>query len=335
MTDHIPNNKLTPGLVPSPDADFAEVIFPFAMTFDAYEVWGDFETVRGAAEQTWAAREKTGALPTSLAKLRTSLFGAARYMRMTDFDEDVAGVPGSEAAWIELMREHVAAIAQAAERGSIWHLQLARSTAEAAARIAELDVAKEYDLRVAIGHALSAITGQPVASSATEHERCFGQLPLWAEDDPPGPFDVVVGEPAAPVVAAEAKLSDHNTLSHSLWDIVKLLGVLALSADQVYLIAGYPARIWQQAEFAALYAAGTVPYTQLPIGKEWPSLLKHSKGAPLRIPNAIEVTEVARVGLMRGGEPWQLRTVAIEPAMGGWLELRDGRLDGAQPYQPD
>lgn len=166
-------------MVPSPDADFAEVIFPFAMTFHADEVWGDFETVRGAAEQTWAVREKTGALPTSLAKLRTSVFGAARYMRMTEFDEDVAGVPGSEAACIELMREHVAAIARAAERGSIWHLQLARSTADAAARIVELDVAKEYDLRVAIGHALSAITGQPVASSATEHERSFGHLPLW------------------------------------------------------------------------------------------------------------------------------------------------------------
>jgi hypothetical protein len=116
---------------------------------------------------------------------------------------------------------------------------------------------------------------------------------------------------------------------------VKLLNVLALSADQVYLIAGYPTRIWRKAEFAALYAAGTVPYTQLPIEKEWPSLLKHSKGAPLRIPNAIEVTEVARVGLVRGGEPWQLRTVAIEPAMGAWLELRDGRLNGAQPYHQD
>ena len=51
------------------------MIFPFAMTFDAYEVWGDFETVRGAAEQTWAAREKTGALPSSLAKLELRFSG--------------------------------------------------------------------------------------------------------------------------------------------------------------------------------------------------------------------------------------------------------------------
>jgi hypothetical protein len=70
-------------------------------------------------------------------------------------------------------------------------------------------------------------------------------------------------------VAAEVKLSDHNTLSHSLWDIVKLLGVLALFGNHVYLIAGYPARIWQKDEFATLYAAGIVPYTQLPIAKEW------------------------------------------------------------------
>ena len=233
MTDHVPNSKLTPALIPSPDADFAEVVFPFAMTYDAYEVWGDFETVRRVAEQTWAARERTGALPTSLAKLRTSLFGAARYMRMTDFDEDVAGVPGSEAAWIELMRDHITATAAVVAGGSIRHLQLARATAEAAARLSELAAGKEHALRVAIGHALSAIADESVASSATAHELEFGRLPLWAEDDPPGPFDIVVGEAAEPVVAAEVKLSDHNTLSHSLWDIVKLLGVLALSADHV------------------------------------------------------------------------------------------------------
>jgi hypothetical protein len=227
-----------------------------------------------------------------------------------------------------MMREHVAAIAQAVDRGSPRHLQLARATAEAAAQIADSHSAKERDLSHAIGHALSTITNEPVA-----HEQRFEQLPLWDGNDPPGAFDIVVGNPAVPVIAAEVKLSDHNTLSHALWDIVKLLGALTLSSDLVYLIAGYPARIWRQAEFAALYAAGVVLFTQLPIGKEWRSLLSHSKGTPLRIPNAIEVTEVARIGLTRAGEPWQIRTVAIEPANGGWLELRDGGLDGAQPYQ--
>ena len=335
MIAHVPNGKLSPDLVPPADADFGDVIFPFAMTYHGYDVWGDFATVRGAAEQTWATREATGALPTSLAKLRTSLFGAARYMRMTDFDEDIVGVPGSEAAWIELMREHVAAIERVVRRGPKQHLHLARATAKAATRISELDAPKEYDLRVALGHALGTIMDQLVTSSASEHEHSFGRLPLWAENAPPGPVDIVVGDAAAPVLAGEVKMSDHNTLSHSLWDILKLLGVLALAADDVYLIAGFPTRIWWKAEFAALYEAGRVPYVELPIAKEWPSLLKHSKGVPLRIPNAIEVTEVARIGLIRNGEPWQLRTVAIEPTSGGWLELQSGKLDGARPYEPD
>ena len=219
MTDHIPNAKLAPALVPSPDADFADAIFPFAMTYDAYEVWGDFETVRATADQIWAARESAGRLPSSLVKLRTSLFAAARYMRMSDFDEDVAGIPGSEAAWIGLMREHVDAIAHAASRGSVRHLQLARATADAAARVAELDKPKERDLQVALGRALGEITEAPVASSATGHEHTFSQLPFWAAASPPGPFDVLVGDVDAPVVAAEVKLSNHNTLSYSLWDI--------------------------------------------------------------------------------------------------------------------
>jgi hypothetical protein len=330
MADHISNMQLTPALVPSSDADFAQVIFPFAMTYLAYEVWGDFETVRDAAEAMWVCREKTGLLPTSLAKLRTSLFGAARYVRMTDFDEDIAGIAGSEAAWIELTRDHVAAIARAVDRGSSRHFQLARATAEAAAQIAAAGAAKERDLSQAIGDALTAMAEERVT-----HELTFDHLPFWSGDDPPGPFDVVVGDPVAPTVAAEVKLSDHNTLSHSLLDIVKLLGVLARSADHVYLIAGYPTRIWEKAAFAALYTSGDIAFTQLPIEKEWPSLLKHSMGTPLRIPNAIAVTEVAGVGVIRAGEPWQLRTVAIEPATGGWLKLRAGALDGAQPYQPD
>jgi hypothetical protein len=335
MTEHIPNRKLAPALVPSADADFAEVIFPFAMTYHAYDVWGDFETVRDAAEQTWAVRERSGSLPTSLTKLRTSLFAAARYMRMTDFDEDIAGMPGSEAAWIDMMRAHVAVIAQTANHGPGPHLQVACATAEAAARLSRLDAPKEYDLRVALGDALNAILDEPVTSSASEHEHTFGRLPLWTVGDPPGPFDVLAGDVAAPRLAAEVKLADRNTLSHSLWDVLKLLGVLALAADHAYLIAGFPTRVWEKTEFAVLYATRTVPYAELPIAREWPYLLKHSKGVPLRIPKAIEVTEVAGISLTRVGEPWQLRTVAIEPATGGWLELRDGGLDGARSYEPD
>lgn len=143
------------------------------MTYPASQVWGDFETVRDIAEGTWEAREETGRLPSSVTKLRTSLFGAARYMRMTDFDEHIAGIPGGEAAWIEMMREHVEAIGRAAESGAPMHLKLARATAEAAARLADIDVARESDLAHAIGQALSVMVGEPAA-----HEHRFAQLPL-------------------------------------------------------------------------------------------------------------------------------------------------------------
>lgn len=85
------------------------------------------------------------------------------------------------------------------------------------------------------------------------------------------PFDVVVGAPAAPTAVVEVKLSDHNTLSRSLWDIMKLLGVLALSADHVYLIAGYPSRIWEKANFAALYTTGPTK----PVGRAASLPLRH------------------------------------------------------------
>jgi hypothetical protein len=70
MTEHIPNSQLILGRVPAPAADFAESTFPFAMTFHAYEVWGDVEIVRDVAERTWAARAAMGSLPQSLTRLR-------------------------------------------------------------------------------------------------------------------------------------------------------------------------------------------------------------------------------------------------------------------------
>ena len=44
-------------------ADFAELIFPFAMTFDGYAVWGDFEILRDIAERVWSQYQRAGALP--------------------------------------------------------------------------------------------------------------------------------------------------------------------------------------------------------------------------------------------------------------------------------
>jgi hypothetical protein len=75
-------------------------------------------------------------------------------------------------------------------------------------------------------------------------------------------------------------------------------------------------------------------YTDLPIDKEWPALLGHSKGKPLRIPNRVEITDVARAHFRCRNEPWQVRTVAVDPTLGGWVELNDGRLEGARSYTP-
>ncbi len=54
--------------------------------------------------------------------------------------------------------------------------------------------------------------------------------------------------------------------------------VLALSAEQAYLDAVYPQRVWRTLEFSPLFADGLVEYTQLPIAKEWPSLLAARQG---------------------------------------------------------
>ena len=97
-------------------------------------------------------------------------------------------------------------------------------------------------------------------------------------------------------------------------------------------LPGIRSRVWSKAEFASLYETGTVPYTELPLAKEWPSLLSEGGGIPLRVPNAIEVTEIAGIMFTTAGEPWQLRTVAIDPTVGGWLELNAGSLKGARPF---
>jgi hypothetical protein len=330
-TKHIPNADLSPQRVPSPDADFAEVIFPFAMSFSGYGVWGDSQTVRHLAEQTWAQYDSSRTLPDSLTKLRTSLFGAGRYMRMTDFDEDVFGGPGSGARWEAMMRDHVARIARIVSDGSETDSVMAAATFDAAAELLQTPAAKERELRIALARALAAHDAGPVISSATGHEHTFTELPLWTAG--PGPLDLIVGTVTAPRIAGEVKLESKNTLSHSLWDVLKLLGALALGAERAYMIAAYPTRVWEHAEFAGLYRHGSLGYTDLPIAKEWPALLV-GKGTPLRIPNKVEITDVAQANFWRLGARWQLRSVAVDPALGGWLELNNGQLDGARPYTP-
>jgi hypothetical protein len=329
IIEHISNEKLTPRVVPAPDSDFAEIIYPFAMTFDGYEVWGDADVLREAAFRMWEVEDRTGVLPESLTKLRTSLFALGRMMRFTDFDEDVFGVEGSEADLKQRVRKHIAAIAEQIDHGPRGHLTMIQATAAAVARLTDIGQVKEREVRIAIAESLAELLDEPVASSATGREITFPELPLWVTSSPPGPFDVIVGDRHTPRIAAEVKWAATNTLSHSLWDILKLLGVLALGAEQVYMAAGYPTRVWDKARFAQLYETGVVGYSELPLAKEWPSLLRDSTGTPLRLPNAVQITEVARMTIAHAGERWQLRTVAIDPAAGGWLELKDGGLAGA------
>jgi hypothetical protein len=137
------------------------------------------------------------------------------------------------------------------------------------------------------------------------------------------------GSKESPRIGIEAKWSTHNTLSHSLWDILKLLGLLALGAEQVYLVGGYPDWVWRTQPFSRLYSNGVLSYANLPLAKEWPSLLRDGKGTPLRIPANIRITEVATLPSVHAGERWELKVVAIDPAPGGWLGLTEGRLDGA------
>jgi hypothetical protein len=341
----IGNRELAEESVPAPDADFAEVIYPFAMSYPGYAVWGDQETCWATGVRDWDRQEAGSAPPASLTKLRTALFSAGRAMRFIDFDEDITwdattlpesysapgDAPGSGAVWEARMRDLVRAIATEVGRTPPSHLMIARSVAVAAERIGTAGPTGERGLQVALGSAIGELLEEPVASSATGHEVTFASLPFWAESDPPGPFDVVVGDPSCPRIAAELKWAGRNTLSHALWDVLKLLAVLSLSAEQVYLIAGYPDRVWKKAEFALLFEDGIVPYTKLPLAKEWRSLLEESKGTPTRIPNEIEITAVTCISLTHAGERWQLRAVAVDPAPGGWLELRNGRLEDAPP----
>lgn len=324
----IGNRELSPRLVPAADADFSQGIYPFAMSYDGYGIWGDQSMLSGVSGRDWQA-QKHGRLPASMTKLRTSLFGAGRAMRFIEFDEDIFGIEGSEHDWKNQMRELVSAIATQAQSGSATHLIVADAVATAARVLNTKTNVDERELRVALGNAIGDLVREPVASSATGHEMTFDALPLFDPSDAPGPFDVVVGDKERPRFAIEVKWSSKNTLAHSMWDVLKLLGVLALGAEQVYLVAGYPERVWRTAEFRPLYEDGFVSYTGLPLAKEWPWLLRTSRGTPLRIPNHIEISEVIRVGLGYAGEHWQLRAVAVDPAPGGWLELVCGRLEGA------
>ena len=201
----------------------------------------------------------------------------------------------------------------------------------------------ESDLRDAI-----AATMNQLAESASGEawlattEVKMGELPGWDPLDPPGKFDLAFGPgdrdrmSSEASLLAEVKWSDHNTLSHSLWDAAKLVGGFAKCADHVVLVGGWPTARWDRAPCAALYQTGVVDYATLAaIPKEWPSLHKHSQGRALALPRELRVTELVTVPVTRSKENWELRAVRIEPAAAGWLWLNNGLVDGALPSRTE
>ena len=73
MPEDTHNSKLTPALIPSPDADF-EDINRFAISCPGYSVWGDLEACWETGKRDWDRVEKGESTPASMTKLRTGLF---------------------------------------------------------------------------------------------------------------------------------------------------------------------------------------------------------------------------------------------------------------------
>ncbi len=64
MTDrYYSNRELTLKVIPSPDADFAEAIYPFAMTYKGYDVWGDKDAAGTSAGATGLVQSDTRGCP--------------------------------------------------------------------------------------------------------------------------------------------------------------------------------------------------------------------------------------------------------------------------------
>ena len=236
---------------------------------------------------------------------------------------------GSEAQFEAQLRRILSAIRAAVAEGPAFHEAVAIALAVAAAALEPTEKIVERDLQRCFITAFAEASGLAVAPSEASSEVRIEDMPNWAER--PGAVDLVAGPNLqAPLLAAEMKWN--SEFAHTVWDAVKLIGLLAKGSRAAYLIAGHPRRAWAgTSPFMALYRDGPLALTELPLEKEWPSLLANSAGRPRAIPHTLEITEIARVTLWHGGELWELRAVAIEPGHGGWLYLEaDGRL----PTQP-
>lgn len=104
MRSHVPDEALSPGDVPRPDAPWSEVR-AFGHTFHAYKVAGSLQRVADltlATHDAWAAG---GGLPEDLTRLRLALFHTVRATG------DAAPDPDTESwarALVDAIRQRVA-----------------------------------------------------------------------------------------------------------------------------------------------------------------------------------------------------------------------------------
>lgn len=308
----------------------------FANTLDGYKVWGDYRAVQAVSEHV-VRRLEAGTPCASVLKLRTALFWLARTARLTD---EVGPSLMPEEATFEREMRTVLEKLRACMSGSSADVALFVEALQAAA--ADIPVSGRFvesNLRDRIVSAMNQIAEAKSAPGlAAAAEVTMGQLLGWDPADPPGKFDVAFGPSNRDGLTSDARLlaevkwSDHNTLSHSLWDAAKLIGALASRADHVILVGGWPTTVWERAPCAALYQSGLVDYAALTaLPGEWPSLHKHGQGRAVAVPRELRVKLIATVSIPRGEETWELRAVTIEPAAAGWLWLNDGLIEGAVP----
>ena len=76
----IPNSQLIENDVPSSRASWKKIL-PFALTFDGYEQWGDFEKCQEIAKLGIISYRTQKSFTQSLTDLRTCLFYEARRWR--------------------------------------------------------------------------------------------------------------------------------------------------------------------------------------------------------------------------------------------------------------
>jgi len=225
--------------VPDASADVDE-IHRFANTLDGYRVWGDDRAVAAVSEQTMT-RVRARAPCTSILKLRTALFWQARAARRTD--EVGPSLMPEEAMFEPEMRAPLAQLRDCIGTSPVDLKLFAQALEATAAAIPTEGRFVESDLRDGMIRELAdladALPNDPLAAAEVN----MGQLPGWDPSDPPGKFDVAWGPgdrdrlKREATLLAEVKWSDHNTLSHSLWDAAKLVAGLRSCADHVILVS--------------------------------------------------------------------------------------------------